>query len=187
MKLIFSLKKSLLVAVAGVLVLSTVACTQDQLTLTLDAITTAADIAISVATGYEGVNGSTQVAAEVISYAKATSLAVAAAVTELQSKDAASVKIGVITADFAGIVAPQLGAQFAQSSPIFSAVISVQSDIQLFISQLNSAKQQAALNPTAAQKISAQLPVLSRHRLNSIQSHAIKTVKAAEEWQLNHK
>lgn len=124
------MKNFLAIGLVGLL-LSQTACSQSQVTITLDLIVTAADAAVSTlqATGQI----SPVEAALVQTYLTEVTDSVSFATTELASSDSSEVKAAKITANFAKIVAPQLS---GAPAAIVSTIGAVASAISNFLTTL---------------------------------------------------
>ncbi len=175
----FSMKSVVAVFMALVLCLASVGCgngTQSNLITALNAVADAASVAVVVVDGLAATGKiSPADAALVATYVTSVGTATNQSITELNSTDTNSVKIGKITGYFAVVAAPALPPSIGPLiGPIISAVVTT---IDLFIHQLNgpAVVTAAAAAPRAAIKLTG----ADKAALKSIQKKTAETTAKA--------
>jgi len=168
------MKNFFVIGLVGLL-LTQVACSQSQVTLTLDLIVTAADTAVSTLQA-TGQISSTE-ATLINNYLNEVTSAVQFSTTELASSDTPEVKSAKIIAQFASVAAPQLsGAPAAiveTISAVAKAVANFLSTIQTTSAQMISLKGVESFRSSTHWKLSRG----DKSALKKIEAH-VKVVKA---------
>lgn len=115
-------------------------------------------------------------AALVMNYLEATSTAAANSVTEWESSDSDQVKIAAISANFAAVTAPVLGA--GMSSVVVTSIDSISNLVVELMAQIKG----ATVGATSAASANLKVSIVTKYKLNRAKTKAGKNVAAIEAW-----